>query len=316
VDHFEAREKLLPGKAMIVCMSRRIAVDLYHALVALRPEWDDARDDFGALKVVMTGSAGDPKEYQPHLRNKPRRKALAERFKNPADPFKLVIVRDMWLTGFDAPCLHTMYVDKPMQGHNLMQAIARVNRVFKGKDGGLIVDYLGIATDLQQAVDLYTQEGGRGLPVEDLERVIGVMLDQYSIVSGMFAGFDYRAFFTAPSPERLNVLREAMEYVLDQPDGKRRFMESVARLTKAFALAVPADETIDIREEVAFFQAVRASFEKNTPLDGRPPSAMDAAVKQLVSEAVVGLGSGRIRRRGRSVPHRGPQAPGCLDPLR
>jgi type I restriction enzyme, R subunit len=287
VDHFEAREKLLPGKAMIVCMSRRIAIDLYHALVALRPEWDDARDDFGTLKVVMTGSAADPESYQPHLRNKPRRKALAERFKNPADPFKLVIVRDMWLTGFDAPCLHTMYVDKPMQGHNLMQAIARVNRVFKGKDGGLIVDYLGIATDLQQAVDLYTQEGGRGLPVEDLERVIGVMLDQYSIVSGMFAGFDYRAFFTAPPPERLNVLREAMEYVLDQPDGKRRFMESVARLTKAFALAVPADETIDIREEVAFFQAVRASFEKNTPLDGRPPSAMDAAVKQLVSEAVV-----------------------------
>ncbi len=162
VQHFEQRLEVLDGKAMIVCMSRRIAVDLYDQIVRLRPEWHDDRDDAGAIKIVMTGSAGDPARYQPHVRNKPRRKALAERFKDPNDPLKLVIVRDMWLTGFDAPVLHTMYVDKPMRGHSLMQAIARVNRVFKDKPGGLIVDYLGIATDLQEAVEVYTQEGGLG----------------------------------------------------------------------------------------------------------------------------------------------------------
>jgi type I restriction enzyme R subunit len=287
VAHFEQRLTTLDGKAMIVCMSRRIAVDLYDAIVALRPAWHDDRDDHGAIKVVMTGSASDPKAYQPHLRSKPRRKALAERFKDPANPFKLVVVRDMWLTGFDAPVMHTMYVDKPMHGHSLMQAIARVNRVFKDKPGGLIVDYLGIATDLQEAVDLYTQEGGQGLPVEELEQVIGVMLDQYHIVRAMFDHFDYGDFFTLPPARRLSVIPAAMEHILLQRDGKRRFMDAVSKLTKAFALAVPADETVDIREEVAFFQTVRASFEKHTPADGRAQEDIDSAVKQLVSQAIV-----------------------------
>jgi type I restriction enzyme, R subunit len=287
VTHFEARQETLEGKAMIVCMSRRIAVDLYDQVINLRPEWHDDRDDAGVIKVIMTGSAGDPAHYQPHVRNKPRRKALAERFKDARDQFNLVIVRDMWLTGFDAPVMHTMYVDKPMRGHNLMQAIARVNRVFKEKPGGLIVDYLGIAVDLQQAVDVYTQEGGQGLPAEGLEQVIGVMLDQYSIVQGMFHHFDYSTFFTGDPSQRLAVIRNAMEHILDQRDGKRRYLDAVGKLSKSFALAVPADETIDIRDEVAFFQAVRSAITKISPSGGLPQEDLDSAVKQLVSEAVV-----------------------------
>ena len=287
VAHFEDRLEVLDGKAMIVCMSRRIAVDLYEQIVRLLPEWHDDRDGAGAIKVVMTGSASDPAHYQPHVRNKARRKALAERFKDPNDPLKLVIVRDMWLTGFDAPALHTMYVDKPMRGHSLMQAIARVNRVFKDKPGGLIVDYLGIATDLQEAVDVYTQEGGLGLPAEALEQVIGVMLDQYSIVTAMFHHFDYGGFFSNDPSERLSVIPNAMEHILLQRDGKRRFVDAVGKLSKSFALAVPADETVDIRDEVAFFQAVRSAFTKSTPLDGRAREDVDSAVKQLVSEAIV-----------------------------
>ena len=287
IDHFETRQLTLPGKAMIVCMSRRIAVDLYDQIIQMRPDWHDDRDDAGVIKVIMTGSAGDPEKYQPHVRNKPRRKALAERYKDTQDPLKLVIVRDMWLTGFDAPVMHTMYVDKPMRGHNLMQAIARVNRVFKDKPGGLVVDYLGIAVDLQKAVEVYTQEGGQGLPAENLEEAIGVMLDQYSIVQGMFHHFDYSSFFTGDPSQRLSVIRNAMEHVLDQRDGKRRFLDAVSKLSKSFALAVPADETIDIREEVAFFQAVRSAITKISAANGQPQEDLDSAVKQLVSEAVI-----------------------------
>jgi type I restriction enzyme R subunit len=287
VAHFEERLKALDGKAMIVCMSRRIAVDLYNQIVRLRPGWHDDTDDGGVIKIVMTGSAGDPTGYQPHVRNKPRRKALAERFKDPNDPLKLVIVRDMWLTGFDAPVMHTMYVDKPMYGHSLMQAIARVNRVFKDKPGGLIVDYLGIATDLQEAVETYTQEGGRGLPVAELEQIIGLMLDQYHIIRGMFHRFDYSLFFDGTPAQRLAIIPNAMEYILSQRDGKRRFLDGVSKLSKSFALAVPAEEAMDIREEVAFFQAVRAAFDKNTPVDGYAREDIDSAVKQLVSQAVV-----------------------------
>lgn len=287
ITHFEARQQTLEGKAMIVCMSRRIAVDLYEQIVRLRPGWHDDRDDQGVIKIVMTGSAGDPVNYQGHVRNKARRKALADRFKDPADPLKLVIVRDMWLTGFDAPVMHTMYADKPMRGHSLMQAIARVNRVFKDKPGGLIVDYLGIATDLQEAVDVYTQEGGAGLPAEALEQVIGVMLDQYSIVAAMFHHFDYSGFFKGDPSKRLSIIPDAMEHILQQRDGKRRFVDSVGKLSKAFALAVPADETVDIREDVAFFQSVRAAFTKTTPIDGHAREDVESAVKQLVSQAVV-----------------------------
>ncbi|MEZ4672261.1 MAG: type I restriction endonuclease subunit R [Anaerolineae bacterium] len=287
ISHFEQRLEVLDGKAMIVCMSRRIAVDLYDHIIRLRPHWHEDSDDGGAIKIIMTGSAGDPAHYQPHVRNKPRRKTLAERFKDPNDPLKLVIVRDMWLTGFDAPVLHTMYVDKPMRGHSLMQAIARVNRVFRDKPGGLIVDYLGIAIDLQEAVDVYTQEGGVGLPAEALEQVIGMMLDQYHIVSAMFHHFDYSGFFHNAPAQRLSVIPDAMEHILGQRDGKRRFVEAVGKMSKAFALAVPADETVDVREEVAFFQAVRAAFNKTTPVEGFAEEDVDSAVKQLVSQAIV-----------------------------
>jgi type I restriction enzyme R subunit len=288
ISHFEQRLEVLDGKAMIVCMSRRIAVDLYNQIIRIRPQWHDDTDIGGVIKVVMTGSAGDPSHYQPHVRNKPRRKSLAERFKDPGDPLRLVIVRDMWLTGFDAPVMHTMYLDKPMRGHSLMQAIARVNRVFRDKPGGLIVDYLGIAADLQEAVDVYTQEGGQGLPAEALEQIIGVMLDQYHIVNAMFHHFDYSRFFDASPSERLSIIPDAMEHILSQRDGKRRFTDAVSKLSKAFALAVPADETVDIREEVAFFQAVRATFNKTTTTEGAEAQEdIDTAVKQLVSEAIV-----------------------------
>lgn len=288
ISHFEQRLTVLDGKAMIVCMSRRIAVDLYNQIIRFRPDWHDDSDTGGVIKIVMTGSAGDPAQFQPHVRNKPRRKALAERFKDPADPLKLVIVRDMWLTGFDAPVMHTMYVDKPMRGHSLMQAIARVNRVFRDKPGGLIVDYLGIATDLQEAVQTYTEEGGQGLPVEELEQIIGVMLDQYHIVSAMFHHFDYSRFFDAPPAERLSIIPAALEHILSQRDGKRRFMDAVSKLSKAYALAVPADETVEIREEVALFQAIRAAFNKTTPPEGMDAQEdIESAVKQLVSGAIV-----------------------------
>lgn len=288
VTHFEQRLEVLDGKGMIVCMSRRIAVDLYDQIIRLRPEWHDDTDTGGAIKVIMTGSAGDPSRYQPHVRNKARRKELAERFKDTSDPLKLVIVRDMWLTGFDAPVLHTMYVDKPMRGHSLMQAIARVNRVFRDKPGGLIVDYLGIAADLQEAVQTYTEEGGEGLPAEELEQIIGLMLDQYHIVSAMFYHFDYSTFFDATPSERLSIIPDAMEHILKQRDGKRRFIDAVDKLSKSFALATPADETVDIREEVAFFQAVRSAFNKATLIENRQAEEdIDSAVKQLVSEAIV-----------------------------
>ena len=191
VEHFENRLEAMDGKAMVVCMSRRICVELYNEIVALRPEWHDDDDGKGVLKIVMTGSASDPLEWQPHIRNKTRREELADRFRKPRDPFKIVIVRDMWLTGFDAPCLHTMYVDKPMRGHGLMQAIARVNRVFKDKPGGLVVDYLGLADELRRALSTYTESGGKGKTAIDQAEAVAVMLEKYEVCCGMFHGFDW-----------------------------------------------------------------------------------------------------------------------------
>lgn len=285
IEHFEQRLEVMDGKGMIVCMSRRIAVDLYEQIIQIRPDWHDPRDDGGTIKVIMTGSAGDPLHYQPHIRTKARRKAIAERFKKPDDPLKLVIVRDMWLTGFDAPPLHTMYLDKPMRGHTLMQAIARVNRVFRDKPGGLIVDYLGIATDLQEAVVQYTRTGD-GVPATPQAEAVALMKTQYEIAQSFFHGFDYDAFFTGSPAERVSVIPRAMEHVLQQADGKKRFMDVVTRLSRAYALAVPHEDALAIRDEVAFFQAVRASFAKNTPVDGPSQEDMDSAIKQLVSEAV------------------------------
>ncbi len=285
IGHFEARLEALDGKGMIVCMSRRICVELYEAIIDLRPEWHGDSDAAGVIKVVMTGSASDPASYQQHIRNKARRQAIADRFKDPGDSLRLVIVRDMWLTGFDAPPLHTMYVDKPMRGHGLMQAIARVNRVFRDKPGGLIVDYLGIATDLQEAVSAYTASGS-GEPAHPQEEAIGIMQTQFEIAQAFFRGFDTNRFFTGTAAERLSIIPAAMEHILGQPDGKKRFIDTVATLSQAFALSMPSDEAFTIRDEVAFFQAVRSALIKTTPIVGRSEEALDTAVKQLVSAAV------------------------------
>ena len=286
VKHFETRLEALAGKAMIVCMSRRICVDLYKAIAAIRPDWHHADDNAGNLKIVMTGSASDPAEWQEHIRNKPRREELAKRFKDPKDPFNVVIVRDMWLTGFDAPCLHTMYVDKPMRGHGLMQAIARVNRVFKDKPGGLVVDYLGLADQLKYALANYTQSGGKGQTAIDQEEAVAVMLERYEVCCGIFHGFDWTQWKTGGPQERLSILPAAQEHVLAQEDGKNRFVKAVSDLSKAFALAVPHEKALEIRDDVAFFQAVRSVLTKSTGDGRRSPEEIELAIRQIVSKAV------------------------------
>jgi type I restriction enzyme, R subunit len=286
VEHFEQRLEAMDGKGMIVCMSRRICVDLYNAIVKLRPELHNEDDEQGALKIVMTGSASDVLDFQPHIRNKPRREFLAKRFKDPNDPLKLVIVRDMWLTGFDAPCLHTMYADKPMQRHGLMQAIARVNRVFKDKPGGLVVDYLGLAEQLKKALTDYTESGGEGKPVFDQEEAVAKMLELYEICAGIFHGFDYSKFKAGSPKERIAIVPPALEHVLKQDNGKDRLLKTVTQLSKAFALSVPNEKAIAIRDDVGFFQTVRAALAKTTPTGGRDEEELNAAVRQIVSRAV------------------------------
>ena len=239
VEHFGNRLEAMDGKAMVVCMSRRICIDLYRELVRLRPDWHDASDAAGALKVVMTGAASDPPDWQPHIRNKARREALAKRFRNPDDPLRVVLVRDMWLTGFDAPSLHTMYVDKPMRGHGLMQAIARVNRVFRDKPGGLVVDYLGLAHELKRALATYTESGGTGQTALDQEQAVRAMLEKYEICCDLFHGFDRTAWINGTPAERLGLLPAAQEHILAQEDGKERCLSAVRALSQAFALAVP-----------------------------------------------------------------------------
>ncbi|OAQ20790.1 Type I restriction-modification system, restriction subunit R [Thermosulfurimonas dismutans] len=286
VKHFERRLEALDGKGMIVCMSRRICVDLYHQIIRLRPEWHHEDDDKGVIKVIMTGSASDPPEWQPHIRNKERREFLARRFRDPNDPLRLVIVRDMWLTGFDCPSLHTMYIDKPMRGHGLMQAIARVNRVFRDKPGGLVVDYIGLARELKQALAVYTESGGRGRTALDQEEAVAVMQEKYEICCDLFHGFDWSAWKTGAPEERLALLPAAQEHILAQPDGKERFVKAVLELSKAFALAVPHEEALRIRDDVAFFQAVRSALVKRSPSDARPEEELDHALRQLVDRAV------------------------------
>jgi type I restriction enzyme R subunit len=287
VHHFEDRLLALDGKAMVVCMSRRICVDMYNAIVQLRPDWHSEDDDKGVLKIVMSGSASDRAEWQPHIRSKPRREALAKRFKDPGDPMKVVIVRDMWLTGFDCPSLHTMYVDKPMRGHGLMQAIARVNRVFKDKPGGLVVDYLGLADQLKRALADYTEAGGRGKAAINQEEAVAVMLEKFEIVVSMFHGFDYASLLAAEPAKRIAGIAAAMEHILQLEDGKKRYLAEVTALSKAFALAVPHEEALKIRDEVGFFQEVRAGLAKATVEgEGKSPEEMDTAIRQLVSRAV------------------------------
>jgi len=286
VEHFEKRQEAMVGKAMVVCMSRRICVDLYEAITKLRPKWHSEDDDKGAVKVVMTGSASDPLHWQQHIRNKLRREVLANRFKLPKDSFKIVLVRDMWLTGFDVPCLHTMYVDKPMRGHGLMQAIARVNRVFRDKPGGLVVDYLGLADQLRNALAAYTESGGTGETAIDQAEAVALMLEKYEICLGMFHGFDWSAWKTGKAVQQLSLLPPAQEHILKQEDGKARLAKAVVDLSKAFALSVPHEETIRIRDDVAFFQAVKAALVKSEPTGGKTEYEMNLAIQQIVSRAI------------------------------
>ena len=290
VAHFEQRLEALDGKAMVVCMSRRICVTLYRELVRLRPDWHHEDDDKGNLKVVMTGAASDPPDWQPLIRNKTRREALAKRFRNVDDPLRMVLVRDMWLTGFDAPSLHTMYVDKPMRGHGLMQAIARVNRVFKDKPGGLVVDYLGLAHELKRALATYTESGGTGKTALDQEEAVAVMLEKYEICGGLFHGFDRSKWTTGTPQKRLGLLPAAQEHILTQENGKDRYVQSVRELSQAFALAVPHEDAIRIRDNVAFFQAVQSVLAKRASADARPEEELDHAVRQIISRAVASEG--------------------------
>jgi len=291
VDHFEKRREAFEGKGMIVCMSRRIAVELYEEIIKIRPDWHNIDSNKGAIKVVMTSSSSDPENWQIHSTTKQDRKAIGDRFKNESDELKLVIVRDMWLTGFDVPCLHTMYVDKPMRGHNLMQAIARVNRVFKDKPGGLIVDYIGIASDLKTALATYTQSGGKGAPTLDQNEAVAAMLEKFEIVEQMFNGFDYKKYFSADTRAKLTIILEAQEHILGLEDGKNRYTKQVALLSQAFALSVPNLKAMEIKDEIGFFQAVKARLTKFEPAgSGKSDAEIETAIRQIVDKAVVSEG--------------------------
>ena len=309
VTHFEQRQAVNEGKGMIVAMSRRIAVDLYNEIVTVRPDWHSDELNKGAIKVVMTASSADGPAMQKHHTTKKDRETLADRMKDPDDPMKLVIVRDMWLTGFDVPPLHTMYVDKPMRGHTLMQAIARVNRIFKDKPGGLVVDYLGIATDLKKALSFYSNAGGRGEPTETQEQAVAAMIEKLEVVRQMFCEksaahkaiaaedisayygheprFNYPRFFAASAQDKLNIILEAEEHIVGLEDGKARFIREVTLLSQAFALSIPHPKAMEIKEEVAFFQAVRArliKFEGGGP--GRTDYELETVIKQVIDEAL------------------------------
>lgn len=300
VRHFEDRVAAMDGKAMIVCMSRRICVALYNEIIRLKPGWHSDDDNAGAVKIVMTGSASDPREWQPHIGNKARRELLAKRAKDDKDPLKLVIVRDMWLTGFDAPCMHTMYVDKPMQGHGLMQAIARVNRVFRDKPAGLVVDYIGLAQNLKTALSQYSKSDQEQAGIDEAEAV-AVMMEKYEIVKAMFHGFDYASSLTGTPHERLVALASAIEWVLDMQQrdaakettdeakkrAQRRYVDAVLALSKAYALAAASDAAREIRDEVGFFQTVRAALLKSADGSTKSGAERDFAVQQIISRAVI-----------------------------
>lgn len=288
VKHFEQRGEVFEGKGMIVCMSRRICVALHDAIIKIRPEWYSNDDDKGVIKVIMTGSSSDPLDWQEHIRNKPKRKAIGDRLKDPKDGLKLVIVRDMWLTGFDAPCLNTLYVDKPMSGHNLMQAIARVNRVFKDKEGGLIVDYLGIAQDLKKALSIYTSSGGKGKIEFDQEEAVAKMEEFYEIVVDLFNKFDYKKFFDLEPRQKLTFLLDATDYVLGLDNGKDRFSSNVSNLSKAFAISVPHPKALAIRDDLSFFQAIKARISKlRESVKKRSDEEVETAIRQIISDALI-----------------------------
>ncbi len=291
VTHFEERLSALEGKAMIVTMSRRIAAELYAKIIDLRPEWHGDSDTKGMIKVVITGSASDDEILQQHIRSKDRLQMLASHMKDPDSELKLVIVCDMWLTGFDVPNMHTMYLDKPLKGHNLMQAIARVNRVWPGKEGGLVVDYLGVAGALREALADYTASGGEGKPTMDQREAVAVMKQKYEIVRDLFHGFQYKRYFDAETGDQLQIILDAQEHIAAQEDGPKRLKQHVVELGKAFGLAMPADEALELREEVAFFQAVNARLEKMGAITGGPTDEdYHLAIRQIVDKAIAPIG--------------------------
>jgi type I restriction enzyme R subunit len=300
VEHFEARQRTFEGKAMVVCMTRQIAVWLYQEIIALRPDWHSDELMQGKLKIVMTSSSDDPEDFQSHHTNKEDRKKLALRLKDSQDSLQMVIVQSMWLTGFDVPCLHTMYIDKKMQGANLMQAIARVNRVYKDKPGGLIVDYIGIGQDLRNAMGVYTQSGGEGQAVSDIAEAISGMKTKFEIVEQMFhqplpslrpaGGFEYKNYFKAESSEKLHILLGATNFILQNDNLKNRFLKEVTALSKLFAMAVPSFEAEQVRDEVALFQAIKARINKFTPSGGVSDRQVETAVRQIVEEALASDG--------------------------
>ncbi len=287
VAHFEQRQEVFEGKGMVVAMSRRIAVELYDAIVALRPQWHSDNLSKGAIKVVMTSSSSDGANISKHHTSKEQRRALAERMKDPDDELKLVIVRDMWLTGFDVPCLHTLYIDKPMQGHNLMQAIARVNRVYKDKPGGLVVDYLGIASDLKKALSFYSDANGKGNPAEQQEQAVALMLEKLEVVQQMLNGMDYSNYFTADVSTKLSIILQTEDFILGLDDGKKRFVNEVNALSKAFAIAIPHDKAMAIKDEVSFFQAVKARLCKfDSTSSGKTTEEIETTIRQVIDKAL------------------------------
>ena len=290
VNHFESRQEAFEGKAMIVGMTRQICVDLYAQIIALRPNWHSDDLNQGMIKLIMTSSSDDPESFQPHRTTKQQRKELALRMKDANDELKLVIVRDMWLTGFDAPSMHTMYIDKKMQGANLMQAIARVNRVYKDKPGGLIVDYIGIGQELRNAMGTYLQSGGEGKAYVDIAESIALMKEKFEVVEQMFHGFDYKAYFTSETNVKLQILLGAQNFILDTQELKERFLKEITALSKVFAMSIPSFDANTIKDEVAFFQAVKSRINKFNPSNRRSNYEVDTAIKQIVEESLSSYG--------------------------
>lgn len=288
VSHFEARQQVFDGKGMIVSMSRRIAAELYAEIIKLKPDWHSDDLNKGAIKVIMTASSSDGPQMAKHHTTKEQRRDLAQRMKNPQDELKLVIVRDMWLTGFDAPSMTTLYIDKPMKGHNLMQAIARVNRVYKDKTGGLVVDYLGIASDLKKALSFYCDSGGKGDPAIAQEQAVQMMLTNLEVIAQMFHGFEYEEYFDANTSKKLSVILGAENHILGLENGKKRFLDEVAKLSQAFAIAVPHQKAMDAKDEVAFFQAIKARLAKfESSVGGKSDAEIETAIRQVIDEALV-----------------------------
>jgi type I restriction enzyme, R subunit len=288
VTHFEERQQGFAGKGMIVCMSRRIAAELYEEIITLKPEWHSDELNKGAVKVVMTSSSSDGPLLSRHHTSKEQRKFLAERMKDDQDPLRLVIVRDMWLTGFDAPCMHTIYIDKPMKGHNLMQAIARVNRVYSDKPGGLVVDYLGIAADLKEALSFYSDAGGKGDPTQLQEQAVELMLEKLEIVSAMFSGFPYEDYFDADTASKLSLILAAEEHILGIEDGRKRYINEVSALSQAFALAIPHEQALGVKDEVGFFQAIKARLTKfGGTGTGYTDEDLETTIRQVIDKALV-----------------------------